>query len=183
MTQTKYTHPNPTAYKLTQWLILLATVVILLSVPLQILIAVIYPQAVLFYLMAVITLMLTAPLLLYLTVTPTVSLDDAGLTVHPFIGKSHYIDWDAIQAVQDYPLLPRQSHEVNKRLVVGRKRYKQAEGIMLITSQLPMVYRVGGLFAGERGRKIIALTNRTHDDYDHLVRQVKKHTGKAANKS
>lgn len=179
MTQTHYTHPNPTAYKLTQWLILIAIIIILLTVPLQIMIAVIYPQAVLFYLMALITLTLTAPLILYVTATPTVSLDDTGLTVHPLIGKSRHLDWDDIQAVKEYPLLPRQNHEVNKRLVVGRKRYQQAEGIMLITAELPLIYRVGGFFAGERGRKIIALTNRTHTDYDQLVKQVMKHTGKA----
>jgi len=179
MTQKQYTHPNPKTYRLTQWLVFIVMGIVLLTIPLQILIAVIYPQAILFYLSALITFTLIAPLLLYLMTTPTVSLDETGLTVHPFIGKAHHLDWDAIQTVKEYPLLPRQGHEVNKRLVVGRKRYKQAEGIMLITSDLPMVYRVGGFFAGERGRKIIALTNRTHTDYDNLVKQVMKHTGKA----
>ncbi|PJF33824.1 MAG: hypothetical protein CUN57_01140, partial [Phototrophicales bacterium] len=166
MNQTKFTHPNPRLYRLTQWLMFVVLCVVIVTVPLQLLIAVMYPKAVLFYLLALITLGLSAPLILYLTVTPTVSIHETGLTVHPFIGKSHLIDWEDVQAVKDYPLLPRQNHEVNKRLVVGRKRYKQAEGIMLIVPCLPMVYRVGGFFAGERGRKIIALTNRTHTDYD-----------------
>jgi hypothetical protein len=42
-----------------------------------------------------------------------------------------------------------------------------------------MIYRVGGFFAGEQGRKIIALTNRTHTDYDRLSKQVTKYTSKA----
>ena len=178
MNQKQYTHPNPRFYRFTQWLIFVALCVVILTVPLQLLIAVMNPKAVLFYFSALITLALTAPLILYLTATPTVSIYETGLTVYPFVGKSHAIDWEDIHAVKEYPLLPRQNHEVNKRLLVGRKRYKQAEGIMLIVPRLPMVYRVGGLFVGEHGGKIIALTNRTHTDYDHLVKQVMKHTGK-----
>lgn len=179
MNQAYYTHPNSNLFRLTQWIVFITLCIVILTVPLQLLIAVTYPQAVLFYLSALITVALAAPLILHLTVTPTVSLHEGGMTVHPFIGKAQHIDWEDIHAVKEYPLLPRQSHEVNKRLVVGRKRYKQAEGIMLIVPRLPMVYRVGGLFVGERGRKIIALTNRTHTDYDHLVKQVMKHTSKA----
>ena len=173
---TYYTHPNQKLYRLTQWLVFILLWVIVLTIPLQVAIAVIYPQAILFYLSAVITLALIMPLLLYLTTTPTVSMDEQGLTVHPFIGKAHQLDWEQVEAVKPYPLLPRQSHEVNKRLIAGRKRYKPAEGIMLIAPQLPLIYFVGGFFVGERGRKIIALTNRTHIDYDHLSRQVIKYT-------
>lgn len=177
MTETQqFTHPNPTAFRITQSIVLIGVIVILLTIPLQIGIAVLYPQAMLFYLSAVITLLLVAPMLLYLVTTPTVSLTDAGMMIHPFIGKAHHLAWDDIDRVAYYPLLPRQNHEVNKRLVVGRKRYKPAEGIMLISSQLPQVYRVGGVFAGERGRKLIALTNRTHNNYDYLHKQVTKHT-------
>lgn len=176
MTDRLYTHPNPLAFRITQILLLIGVCVILIAVPFQILIAVMYPQAVLFYISALITLGFTAPLLLYLVTTPTVSLDTNGMTIHPFIGRSHHILWDDIDRVAYYPLLPRQNHEVNKRLVVGRKRYKPAEGIMLISSELPAIYRVGGIFAGEGGRKIIALTNRTHTDYDQLHKQVLKYT-------
>lgn len=179
MTNTHYTHPNPKIYRLTQWIIFLALIVILLTIPLQLLIATLYPQAMLFYVSAVMTLLLTAPLLLHLTVTPTVSVTEQGLTIYPFLGKSHRFDWGDIQAVKSYPLLPRQNHEVNKRLLIGRKRYQQAEGKMLLIPDLPIVYRVGGFFAGEHGRKIIALTNRTHTDYEQLIKQIMKHADKA----
>ena len=171
-----YTHPSPTAYRFTQWLLLILLCVILLAVPLQIVIALLYPQAVLFYVSAGITLLLTAPLLLYLFTTPTVSLDKDGITIHPLIGKPHPLTWDDIDRVDYYPLLPRQNHEVNKRLMVGRKRYKPAEGIMLLSSKLPTVYRVGGIFVGERGRKLIAVTNRTHVNYDQLHKHILKQT-------
>ncbi len=177
MTQTQtYTHPNSTTYRITQILVLIGLIVLLLTIPLQIMIAVLFPQAMLFYMSAIITLLFVAPLLLYLVTTPTVSLSAEGMTIHPFIGKPHHLTWDEIDRVAYYPLLPRQNHEVNKRLVVGRKRYKPAEGIMLISSKLPQVYRIGGFFAGERGRKIIALTNRTHTNYDYLHKQVIKQT-------
>lgn len=179
MKKTQFTHPNPRAYRITQWFMFIGICIILLAVPLQILIALMYPQAVLFYLSAIITLCLVAPLLLYLVTTPTVSLDEIGIMVHPFLGKAHQIKWEQIDAVKDYPLLPRHNHEVNKRILVGRKRYTLAEGIMLISPQLPMVYRVGGFFAGEGGQKVIAFTNRTHDNYDDLQRQVMKYAKKA----
>lgn len=175
MTKT-YAHPNPTTFRLTQILVLIGLIILLLTMPLQLLIAMMYPQAILFYVSAVITLFFVAPLLMHLITTPTVSIAQDGITVHPFIGKAHFLAWDDIDRVEYYPLLPRQNHEVNKRLMVGRKNYKPAEGIMLISSQLPQMYRVGGIFAGERGRKIIALTNRTHTDYDHLHKQVLKYT-------
>lgn len=178
MTTTHYTHPNPKFHRLTQWLIFILMGVIVLIVPLQVAIAVIYPQAILFYLSAIITFMLIMPLILYLTTTPTVSIDEQGIIIHPFIGKAHRLGWEHIEEVKAYPLLPRQNHEVNKRLLVGRKRYKQAEGIMLISPRLPLIYVVGGFFAGEYGRKIIAVTNRTHIDYDSLSKQVIKYTKK-----
>lgn len=179
MTTTHYTHPNQKFHRLTQWLVFILMWIILLTVPLQVVIAVIYPQAILFYLSAIITFTLVMPLILFLTTTPTVSIDEQGIVIHPFIGKAHRLDWEHIEEVKPYPLLPRQGHEVNKRLLVGRKQYKPAEGVMLITSNLPMMYYVGGFFAGEYGHKIIALTNRTHIDYDFLNKQVMKYTTKA----
>lgn len=180
MKTTHYHHPKQNLHRLNQWLAFILMWIVLLTVPLQVVIAVIYPPAVLFYLSAIITLTLVAPLILFLTATPTVSVDEQGITVHPFIGKAHQIDWEQITELKEYPLLPRQGHEVNKRLIVGRKQYKQAEGIMLITPKLPLLYVVGGFFVGEYGRKIIALTNRTHVDYDRLSKHVNKYVRKAS---
>jgi len=180
MKTTHYTHPNQRVYRLTQWLAFILMWVILLTVPLQVTIAIIYPPAALFYLSAIVTFTLIAPLILYLTTTPTVSVDEHGITLHPFIGSVHQIEWEHIVEIKDYPLLPRRGHEVNKRLLTGRNRYQEAQGIMLITPRLPMLHYVGGFFVGEYGRKIIALTNRTHTDYDHLNTQVVKYVGKAS---
>lgn len=179
MKTTHYTHPNQTVHHLAQWLVFILMWIILLTVPLQITIAIIYPPAILFYLSAVVTVALIAPLILFLTATPTVSVDEKGITVHPFIGRAHQIDWEHITDIKEYPLLPRRGHEVNKRLFMGRKQYQEAQGIMIVTPQLPITYYVGGFFVGESGRKMIALTNRTHIDYDRLSKQVLKYVGKA----
>ena len=179
MKTTHYNHPKQTIHRLAQWLVFILIWITLLTVPLQVTIAIIYPPAILFYLSAIVTLLLIAPLLLFLTSTPTVSVDEQGITVHPFIGRAHRIDWEHIREVKEYPLLPRQGQEVNKRLLMGRKQYKEAAGIMLISPQLPLLYYVGGFFVGEYGRKMIALTNRTHIEYDTLNKQVRKYTKKA----
>ena len=46
---------------------------------------------------------------------------------------------------------------------------------MLIIPSLPLQYRFTGLFAGEGFTGVIALTNRSHTDYDALIKQVEKH--------
>jgi hypothetical protein len=180
MKPTTYTHPNPKIHRLTLWFVFILLWIVLLTVPLQIAIAVIYPPAMLFYLSAIVTLTLVAPLILYLMTTPTVSVDEQGITVYPFIGKPRHVDWEHITDIKEYPLLPRRGQEVNKRILVGREQYQRAEGIMLISPQFPMLNSVGGFFTGEYGRKIIALTNRTHIDYDRLSKQVMKYSGKAS---
>lgn len=183
MTETTYTHPNATFYRFTQWILLAILFVLLLTVPLQIGIALAYPQAFLFFVSALITLVLSTPIILYLTVTPTVSIHSSGITIHPFIGRAIQLDWEQIREVKEYSLLPKESHEVNRRLLVGKKRYQSAEGKMLLIDDLPMIYRVAGFFAGEQGGKIIALSNRTHDNYEHLIKQVMKHTRKTKEES
>lgn len=153
-------------------------VLLLLAVPFQIIIALSNPKAVLMYFSALVTLALIAPLILYLTATPTVSIQNEGLTIHPFIGKAIEVDWEQVQSVKDYTLLPTRNHEVNRRILVGKKRYVEPAGKMLIIDGLPAHYLVAGFFAGERGRKIIAVTNRHHNDYDQLVKQIMKFTRK-----
>ena len=81
-----------------------------------------------------------------------------------------------MRAIKDYPLLPPKDVEAARRALVGRQRYRAAEGKMLIIPSLPLPYRFTGLFAGEGFIGVIALTNRTHTDYDTLIKQVKKYT-------
>ena len=57
----------------------------------------------------------------------------------------------------------------------GRKKYRAAEGYMLLVPRLPMRYRVAGIFAGVGGQPIVAFTNRAHSDYEILLQRVQAH--------
>lgn len=148
--------------------------VILVAAPLQMLIAA-GLGANLFYLTAIISLLFIPAIAMLIWAAPPVTLNDDGLTITPLIGRDCFVRWEDIAAVKDYPLLPTQDQEVNRRLLVGRKKYRHAEGKMLVIPSLPLPYRATGLFAGEGGKPVIALTNRTHTDYDSLIRTVLKH--------
>ena len=60
--------------------------------------------------------------------------------------------------------------------MVGKRKYRAAEGKMLIIPSLPLYYRFTGLFAGEGFVGVIGLTNRSHTDYERLIEQVTKYT-------
>lgn len=124
---------------------------------------------------AILLLLMTAPVLMLLSVSPPVTVHDAGITLHPLIWREQTIAWSAIVAVKRYPLLPTPDQEVMRQVAVGRKQYRAAEGIMLIVSGLPVQYRPAGVFAGAGGKPVIALTSRSHADYDRLVKQVLAH--------
>ena len=46
---------------------------------------------------------------------------------------------------------------------------------MLVIRGLPVQYRVTGFFVGEGFKPVIALTSRTHTDYDRLIKKVLSH--------
>lgn len=124
----------------------------------------------LFAFMALLVLLLMAPVLWLLVGTPPVSLSEDGLTLHEFTGHSRTLAWDDVASIHDYPLLPTEQNEVLRRLFQGRKNYRPAEGIMLVVPSLPWPYRIGGFFAGQGTRPIFALTSRTHQHYAELTR-------------
>ena len=93
----------------------------------------------------------------------------------PFWGKAQHIAWEDIAAMQIYPLLPQTDQEVERRLLQGRKKYRAAEGHMLLVPRLPLRYRMAGLFVGVGGKPIVAFTNRAHSDYETLLQRVQGH--------
>ncbi len=124
----------------------------------------------------IVTLALAAPVLMLTTATPAVSVAPDGITLQPRLWGRRFVRWDEVRAVKDYPLLPPENVEPGRKALVGRKRYRAAEGKMLVIPSLPLPYRVTGLFAGEGLTGVVGLTNRTHTDYDTLIRQVEKYT-------
>lgn len=172
-----HTHPNPRKDRLAQYGALGLVVLMLLCVPALVLLTLLGAPGGLFVLAALVILALTPPVLMLTAASPAVTLDDDGVTLHPLIWRERHIPWDAVAAVKTYPLLPPESAEVNRRLFVGRRNYSVPEGIMLVVPSLPPQYRIAGFFAGEAGRGVVALTNRTHTDYPNLRRAVVRHKG------
>ena len=174
---TKITQHSPLSsniYRLQQIIAACLLVLMSLAVAGLIVLAILIP-APLIGLMAVFMAILSAPVAMLLSVSPPLTVDEDGLTVEPFWGKSQRVAWNEIATMQVYPLLPQPEQETEWRLMRGRKRYRAAEGYMLIIPRLPLRYRVAGFFAGVRGQPLIAFTNRAHSDYDTLLQRVKAH--------
>jgi hypothetical protein len=172
--QSAHGHPSPNLYRWTQYSIGLLMLLIVLSFPLQLLLGILIPTAPLFFITAFLTLLLLLPLLLQSAATPPVVISDSGITLQPLLWKERFIAWEAIQAMKPYPLLPPHDSESMRKAMVGRKSYRAAEGMMLLVPGLPLPYRATSFFVGEK-TPVVALTNRTHQHYDHLVKQIQRH--------
>lgn len=177
MTQAStHLHPKPALERLQQYGGAALLLVILLAIPLQALLGLAL-GGFLFLMTALLLALLALPVVMLITVSPGVTVDDDGLHLHPRIWRARFIPWGDVLAVKDYPLLPRREQETERRLLQGKRRYQAAQGKMLIVRGLPPQYRVAGYFAGEGGQPIIALTNRSHSDYERLIKRVLRHTG------
>jgi hypothetical protein len=172
----KSTHPKPLLDRITQYGAAALVTVMLLTVPLQLLLAFLIRPPLVFVITAFFTLLL-APFVLLLTAsTPRVQVSTEGITIEPVIWNSRFVPWGSVTAVKPYPLLPQAQAELTRKTLTGRNQYRAAEGIMLVIPELPPQYRIVGVLAGEGFTPVIALTNRTHTDYDRLVQHIRKHT-------
>lgn len=179
---TKITHHpplSPTTYRLQQIIAAVLLVVMLGAAGGLLLLAILLP-APLMAVMAILVVLLMAPVAMLLSVSPPLTVDENGLTLEPFWGKAQRIAWEDIAALQVYPLLPQTDQEVERRLVQGRKKYRPAEGYMLLVPRLPLRYRMAGFFTGVGGQPIVAFTNRAHQDYETLLERVRGHVEEKA---
>jgi hypothetical protein len=110
--------------------------------------------------------------LLLTTATPRVTVSPEGITIQPLVWKEQFIRWNDVQAIKNYPLLPPSDSEIGRKAMTGRRGYRPAEGKMLVIPALPIQYRVTGYLAGEGFTGVIALSNRTHQEYDRLIKKV-----------
>jgi hypothetical protein len=170
-----HVHPNPATDRLAQYGGIVLTVVMVAGALGQIVLATLGLP--LFLLSGIVTLLLIAPVMMLTAATPAVSVNAQGITIQPRVWRERFVRWDEIRAVKDYPLLPPKDVESGRRALVGKKRYRPAQGKMLIIPSLSLPYRFTGFFAGEGFRGVIGLTNRTHTDYERLIEQVEKYTG------
>ncbi len=177
MSRTTHTHPNPLKDRITQYGALLLAAIMIICVPLLVLLTLLGAPGGLFALAGIILLALVPPVLMLTAISPAVTLDDDGVLIQPLIWRERFIPWDRIAAVKTYPLLPTESQEVNRRTLVGRRNYTTPDGFMLVIPALPPQYRLAAFFAGEGRAGVVALTNRTHTNYDHLKQTVMRHKG------
>ena len=198
----KTTHPKPQQNRLVQYGAAFVSLLMLAAAGLQVLLAVIVTPGLIFGLTALITLLLIPFVLLLTAATPALTLSPEGLTLEPMIWKRQFVPWGQVTAVKPYPLLPQAEAETTRRAVVGRNnyqaaagvmlnvtlcftrrqlvgrnKYQAAAGIMLVIPGLPLQYRIAGVLAGEGGQPVIAITNRTHTDYETVVDQIRAYTG------
>jgi len=128
---------------------------------------------------AVLVLLLMPAVLMLTAYAPPVSVDKDAITLHPMIWQDRRVPWSDVSEVGVYPLLPREDTEIPRKYVVGTRNYKPAAGILLVIPSLPWQYRIVGFFAGVQSRPAIALTNRAHVDYEHLLQAVLQQTDAA----
>ncbi|MCU0496646.1 MAG: hypothetical protein MUF87_04755 [Anaerolineae bacterium] len=178
-----YNHPNGGIHRLIQYGLGALLIVIAIAVPLQVVLALILPGAGLFYLTAILTALLALPVILQTTATPSITITERELTIHPVIWPPQVIPWDTITALKNYPLLPPEDAEAVRRAMIGKRKYAPAQGIMLMIPNLPVYYRVTGWFAGEGWTPVIAITNRSHQRYDRLAQQITARVGQPQNSS
>jgi hypothetical protein len=169
-----YAHPSPRWYRWTQCFNALLLGVMMLAMVLQVVLAVLTRGGI-FWLTAVMMGLLGLPIVMALSASPPVRLEQEGIRIMPYLWREQLITWENISAIKPYTLLPTPNHEVERRALQGRKRYVAAQGVMLVVPSLGWQYRVAGYFAGEGGKPIIALTNRTHARYDDLLKRVQAH--------
>lgn len=173
--ESTYAHPNPTLNKITQYGAVVMLVMMLVATVMQLYAGLTNGRLGMLIVGALITLALALPVLMLTTMTPPVTVNADGVTIHPLIWRDQFIPWRDVRAFKDYPLLPPQDSEVGRKLMVGRRKYRPAEGKMLVVPTLPIQYRVNGFFTGEGWTPVIALTNRTHTDYEQLIHKVEIH--------
>jgi len=177
MPDTHHTHPQPLKDRAIQYGAVVLALVMIICVPLLIILTLAGAPGGLFVLIGVVLLVLTPVVLMLTATSPAVTLEDDGLRLAPRLWRARFVQWDEVAAVKTYPLMPSESQEVNRRNFVGRKNYTAPEGIMLVIPSLPVQYRVLAFFAGEPGKGVVALTNRTHTDYKTLKREITRKLG------
>jgi hypothetical protein len=163
-----YAHPRPGRQRLWHYSLAALLIMVLAGAIGQALLGLLLRGA-LFWLTAAVMLLFVPVLLMALSVSPPLTLTPEGVWIAPVVWRRRLIPWEHLREMKPYPLLPRPDQETGRRALQGRQKYRPAEGMMLIVAGLPWQYRVAGYFVGEPGRAIIAVTNRTHEDYERLL--------------
>jgi hypothetical protein len=178
-----HNHPNPLLNKLTQYGAIVLLVVMLTGAVALVVLGITDPRLLLLAPAGLIVLALAPAVLMVTTISPPLTVSPDGLTVRPTIWRSVDVPWSAVREFSEYPLLPPSDSEIGRKMISGRKKYRPAEGKLLVIPSLPAIYKINGLFCGRGLTPVIGFTNRSHADYDKLLKKVTVYLEEAGNLS
>jgi MFS family permease len=170
-----FDHPRPRLDRVIQWGSAALAGAFVLCALLCLLIALAFGLP-LMVIAALFALGLACAALLPTTAAPAVTLTERELIARSRIWGRHAAPWNAVGMPKPYTLLPPAGAETMRRALIGRNRYRPAEGVLIPVRALPFPYRIHGWFAGEGFTPAIALTNRAHRDYDRLIDALMRQT-------
>lgn len=171
----RFEHPSPRFDALVQIILMLTTAALLLVILAEIPLVLFEGFPLLFAVLIIVTCLGLIPFTLVpLVAAPDVEVSTEGVTVHPRFWREQFVPWSDIAAVKVYPLMPSEGSEVTRKLLVGRRKYRPMDGIMLVIPSLPLIFRIQGLLVGEGFTGVIAITNRSHAGYERLVKLMPK---------
>lgn len=161
------THPrlNPLRTRLISWFaaLLLGTSALAVLVLLIVSILNVLP---LLLITALFMFVLVSPVLLLTSLHPAIDVHEEGLQVTPLVWKSHFVPWQDLSHLTRHRLLGPPPTE--------RSGKKEVEGLMIVGRQGKWHFRVVGIFAGQSGKPVFAISDRTHQDFNTLRYNLKK---------
>jgi hypothetical protein len=161
------THPRlyPTRTRLIAWFAAVLLGFAALAIVAILIISILNVLPLLFITALFFTVLVT-PVLLLTSLHPAIDVYEEGLQVTPLIWKSHFIPWESLSHLTRHRLLGPPPPE--------RSGKKEVEGLMIVGDHGKWHFRVVGIFAGQRGKPVFAISDRTHQDYNKLRFNLKK---------
>lgn len=170
-----FTHPNSRVQALQERGGAALASVMLLASLIAFLLALSNPRLILMFGAGLTLLALTAPVVMLTAASPAIEITDDALILRPLVWRRRALPWGSIRAIKPHPLLPLPESETARRRLVGRRKYQPARGMLIVIPSLPLQYRILGLFSGEGFTGAIAITSRTHNDYDAAISAIRDH--------
>ncbi|NDJ85479.1 MAG: hypothetical protein GYB66_06305 [Chloroflexi bacterium] len=115
---------------------------------------------------------LALPLFLLTSLHPSIAVEEGGLRLRPLVFAETYVAWDKIEAMTPHTLV--------KPPPPSKLRRKAQTGVMFVArpGALPAHYRVVGMLSGHGFKPVFAISDRTHQDYEHLKQQIERYIKK-----
>ncbi len=124
---------------------------------------------------ALLTGILTIPLLLQTVLHPAITLRRDGLEVAPMLWQAQFIPWSAIRGIVPHPLV--HNDEAVGRHLYGRG-YRARQGAVILVDpglRLSPLYRLVGGLAGAGNAPAFAISSTTHEGFELLRAAIEEH--------